>query len=171
MTARVSRKSEIAIAVFYPGNSLMHQAASWASDRPGSVLEVSFADSLPEIRTALQKADVAIVDATEDPARAMDAFIPATIESELVAAAVYTETMHPGLEMFVRSRGALLLWGPMQGEPWQELFDAMTRPKDKIPDCEAPLRQWKENEVSVRETPASMRPSKDTAGDGFRRSA
>ena len=171
MTARLSRKSDVAIVVFYPGNSLMHQVASWASDRPGSELEVSFADSVPEIRAVLRKTDVVIVDATEDPARAMETFVRATVESEPISVAVYTETMHPGLELFVRSRGALLLLGPMPDEPWQTLFDAMAFSRERVPNREAPLRQRKESEVDVRENQSSTRQSKDTAGDKFRRSA
>jgi len=105
----------------------------------------------------LQRADIAIVDATEDPARAMEAFVRATVASESISVAVYSETMHSGLELFVRSRGSLLLWGPMRDEPWQDLFDAMASSMGQA--------------RSKRQSKDTARPSKDKTGDGFRRSA
>jgi hypothetical protein len=169
MTARLSENSDVAIVVFYPSSSLMHQVTSWVSDWPDSELKISFARSVPKILAALRRADVAVVDATEDPTRAMETFVRATVEPEPVSVAVYTEIMHPGLELFVRSRGAMLLLGPLHGEPWQNLFKAMTASRREVPNYEAPLRQHRE--IDVQEGRSSTRQSNDTAGDEFRRSA
>jgi len=171
MTARFTQKSDVAIVVFYPGKSLMHQVASWASDRPSSELQFSFARSVAEIRRALRRADVAIIDATEDPARAMETLVRAVTESDPGSVSVYTEIMHPGLELFVRSRGVLLLLGPMLDKPWQNLFEAMALPKRQMSGCGAPSWERKENRINAQESQSSTGRTEDVAGDEFRKSA
>jgi hypothetical protein len=115
------------IVVFYPGSSLQEQVATWVDGHAECRLEASFAKSLPGIRVALDKAAVALLDATEDPCQATDAFSQAVSRLGVQAVAVYTETMHEWLELFVRIRGALLLFGPLSTRQWEELFDRMLR--------------------------------------------
>ena len=50
------------------------------------------------------QADVALIDATEDDAQAVDAFSQAAAQLGVAATAMYSECMHDGLEVFVRSR-------------------------------------------------------------------
>jgi hypothetical protein len=115
------------IVVFYPGDSLKEQVGAWVDRHPECSLEVSFARSLPGIRVALRNAAVALLDATEDPAQATDAFSQAVARLGAHSVAVYTETMHEWLELFVRIRGALLLFGPLDNTQWEELFERMLR--------------------------------------------
>jgi hypothetical protein len=77
---------------------------------------------LPEIRAVLARADVALIDATEDQFHAAEAFAEAAESLGAGAAAVYTERMHDGLELFVRSRGAQLLLGPLAEAEWDGFF-------------------------------------------------
>jgi hypothetical protein len=85
--------------------------------------------SPPEIRTLLRYAGTALVDATEDPARARDAFVRAAARLGANAVAMYTETIHDSLELFVRLRGSLFLLGPLYDEQWEEYFQRLLRIK------------------------------------------
>ena len=71
----------------------------------------------------MEGADVALIDATDDHAQAADAFSQAVGHVGAGATAMYSERMHEGLEMFVRSRGALLLLGPLSEAEWDAFFD------------------------------------------------
>jgi len=121
-----SRKSPPAIAVFYPGNSLMHQISGWAVKFPAYDFSLFFERSAAEIQTALENSVLSIFDATDDPARAMIALSRAIASGGRDSTVAYTESMVEELELFVRSRGALLLLGPMDDAVWRELFDKRT---------------------------------------------
>ena len=62
------------ILLLYPGESLRNQIGLWASRCFDRRVDVSFERSLPEIRSLLPYADMVVVDATEDPSQATDAF-------------------------------------------------------------------------------------------------
>jgi len=115
------------IAVFYPGNVLMHQVSNWSGKWPAYDFAMTFAKSLPEIRAVLRSAAISILDATDEPVLAMDVLNLATGESVAGCVTVYTEKMLEGLELFVRSRSALLLLGPMEDPEWEDLFQATRR--------------------------------------------
>jgi hypothetical protein len=66
---------------------------------------------------------VAVVDATDDPAQACDAFSQAAGQLGAGATGMYSEHMPDGLEVFVRSRGALMLLGPLGEVEWDGFFD------------------------------------------------
>ena len=125
MSNQTREESAPAITVFYPSNSLMHQLSNWAIRHPAYDFALSFAQSLREIRSGLLHAEVAILDATEDPGLAMTAFTQAVTTLEAGCVAVYTETMHEKLELFVRARGVLLLWGPIGDAPWESQLEKM----------------------------------------------
>lgn len=125
MESQTLGKPDPAIAVFYPCNSLMHQVSSWAIKHPAYGFELSFAESASEIGRILYRTAVTIVDATEQPARAMAALAHAVTLLETDRVALYTESMHDGLELFVRVRGALLLFGPFSEAPWDDLLARM----------------------------------------------
>ncbi len=110
------------VALFYACDSLARQVAKWAKQRPGCAVYCSVARLLPEIRAVLAQADVALIDATEDRRQAADAFAQAVGSLGVGAAAMYTERMHEGLELFVRSRGAQLLLGPLAEAEWEAFF-------------------------------------------------
>jgi hypothetical protein len=116
-----------AAVVFYPGSHLRKQIDSWRARHAGSRLVCSFARSAPGIRKALRGAGVALVDATEDPARALSAFSQAAARLGAYSVAVYTETMHARLELPVRMRGSWLLLGPLAERQWDGFWEVMWR--------------------------------------------
>ena len=60
-----------------------------------------------------------IIDATDSPRPAMVALGVCLEELSPDRIAVYTEQMHSGLEILVRSRGVALLLGPMSRLEWE----------------------------------------------------
>jgi hypothetical protein len=121
------------VLVLYSGISLSEQIGVWAARHPDWQVETSFERSLPEIRTLLRSASVTIVDATEDPSQATDAFLQAVARLGATAVAMYSEAMHDGLELFVRVRGSLYLLGPLSNEQWEEFFERPLRTKGIAP--------------------------------------
>jgi hypothetical protein len=132
MKSQIPKQSAPAIAMFYPGNSLMHQVSNWAVRHPTYEFAMSFAQSLHEIRDALRRSVISIVDATEELELAMVAFVQAVTAMEADRVAVYTETMHEGLELFVRTRGAPLLLGPMKDAPWEDQLERMLQAAGRV---------------------------------------
>ncbi len=110
------------VALFYACDSLTRQIAQWARQRSGCAVHGSVARLLPEIRAVLAGADFALIDATDDQFQAADAFAQAARELGAGATAVYTERMHDGLELLVRSRGTQLLLGPLAEAEWDAFF-------------------------------------------------
>ena len=92
------------IALFYACDSLARQITKWARKHPGYAVKCSFARLLPEIRAQLERADLAVIDATEDPAQACDAFSQAVGQLGVASTGMYSEDMPADLEEFVRSR-------------------------------------------------------------------
>ena len=93
------------IALFYACESLARQITKWAQKHPGYTIKCSFVRLLPEeFRAQLERADMAVVDATDDPAQACDAFSQAAGQLGVAATSMYSESMPDGLEVFVRSR-------------------------------------------------------------------
>jgi hypothetical protein len=111
------------IVLFYPGSLLANQIHEWAELHGGCRARVSFERSLPGIRRWARRAALAIIDASEDPAQGTDAFLQSVSMLTSDAVAVYTEKMHDGLELLVRSFGAPLLLGPMNMEEWEEFLE------------------------------------------------
>jgi hypothetical protein len=108
--------------LIYPCDRLAWRLLSWARKHAECTVKPVFARSLPEIRAAVRGAAVAVVDATEDHAQAIDAFSQAVAQVGVGGTTVYTETMHDGLELFVRARGAQLLLGPLSDAEWEAFF-------------------------------------------------
>jgi hypothetical protein len=110
------------IALVYPCDRLAWRLLGWARKHADCVVKPVFSRSLPEIRAEICGAAVAVVDATEDHAQAIDAFSQAVAQVGVTHTTVYTEKMHDGLELFVRSRGAQLLLGPLSDAEWEAFF-------------------------------------------------
>jgi hypothetical protein len=115
------------IALFYPCESLAQQVGAWARRYPQYTVKSVFTKRLPDIRDAIQGVDAAIVDATGDHAQAADAFSQAATQLGPQAALVYTEGTDEQLELFVRSRGSLVLFGPLEQNDWDGLFQHTLR--------------------------------------------
>ena len=117
------------VLLFYPGESLKDQLGLWSSRHSDRQVETSFERSLPEIRRLLRNAGAALIDATEDPSQATDAFLQAVTQLGANAVTMYTERMHDDLEMFVRVRGSLFILGPLFEQQWDELIERLLRTK------------------------------------------
>ena len=111
------------IVLFYPGRLLASQIHDWAEQHGGCRATVTFERSLPGIRRWARRAALAIIDASLDPAQGTDAFLQSVNMLKSDAVAVYTEKIHDGLELLVRTFGAPLLLGPMSMEEWEEFLE------------------------------------------------
>ena len=111
------------IVLFYPGCLLAGQIHDWADQHGGCRAAVSFERTLPGIRRWARRAALAIIDASLDPAQGTDAFLQSVSMLTSDAVAVYTEKMHDGLELLVRTFGAPLLLGPMSTEEWEDFLE------------------------------------------------
>ncbi len=113
------------IAICYPTESLSGQVARWSRGRDDCRVETVCARTAAAIRGALDGAHLALVDASDDHAQAIDLFSQAVARLGSRRASVYTERMHEGLELFVRTQGAWLLLGPLTDEQWEDYFSMM----------------------------------------------
>lgn len=113
------------IAICYPTESLSGQVSRWSRGRDECRVETVSARTASAIRGALDGAHLALVDASDDHAQAIDLFSQAVARMGARHASVYTERMHEGLESFVRTQGAWLLLGPLTDEQWEDYFSTM----------------------------------------------
>jgi len=119
------------IAICYPTESLSRQVAQWASKHKDCGIE-PICGRLPlEIRRSLIGADVVLVDASDDHAQAIELFSQSVARLGSRRVAVYTERMHEGLELFVRTQGAWLLLGPLGDGQWEEFFSSILPPPNQ----------------------------------------
>ncbi len=116
------------IAVCYPTESLSRQVALWSRRHEDCGVKPVFGRSALEIRRSLSSADMVLVDASDDHAQAIELFAQSFARLGARRVAVYTEKMHEGLELFVRTQGAWLLLGPLSDGQWEELFTSMLSP-------------------------------------------
>lgn len=133
----VYRPATADVLLLYPGESLRAQTDVWAAQHPERQVEASFERSLPEIRKLLRNAGASLVDATEDPSQATDAFLQAVARLGAGAVAMYSEASDDGLELFVRVRGSLFILGPLFDEYWDEVFDCLSRRTRAMPALRA----------------------------------
>ncbi len=104
----------------------------------------------------MERFDFALVDATEDPARASDAYVRIHEISGSESIAVYTEVVHAGMEILVRKLGLALLLGPMSVSEWDDFFlhkfprtiplssmqaDVQSLPPEQKPSAEMPVEK------------------------------
>jgi hypothetical protein len=143
------------IVAFYPCRSLIGQLKSWSEQRGGLQLQLSWERSLDGIRCEMQRADFVVVDATEDPAQASDAYfqIFKTLGSESMT--VYTEIVHEGLEMLVRRLGVSLLLGPMDVGEWDDFFVHKFPRTIRLPAAQEVSRTSAAEETASEEQPVT----------------
>ncbi len=136
------------VLLLYPGDSLRGQIRCWSQRHPRQRVETSFERSLPNIRELLRGTSTALVDATDDPSQATDAFLQAVARLGSDAVAMYSEETPDGLELFVRLHGPLFLLGPLLANQWAEFFERFLEngnarpagPAPKQPRLPLPLR-------------------------------
>ncbi|MGD0899362.1 MAG: hypothetical protein ABR915_16110 [Thermoguttaceae bacterium] len=123
MTLARLRSDVCDVVVFYPTPVLARQIRDWSGRHRDRRVETATGRSAREIREAVDRAEVVLVDATEDHVQAIDALVMASGGHGPGKAAVYTERIHEGLELFVRQQGVPLLFGPLTGAQWEGFFE------------------------------------------------
>ena len=144
-TESVIEKAVQRIAVCYPTESLTGQVAQWAEGRDDCRVEPVVVRSAMAIRRSLDGADMALVDASDDHEQAVDLYSQAVARLGARKASVYTERMHEGLELFVRTQGSWLLLGPLTDKQWEDYFATMLPDgRKRVPGREsAERRSWR----------------------------
>jgi hypothetical protein len=117
------------VILMFPGDSLKRQFEWLVQRRPQWNMLMSRERSLPEMRKLLGNADAAVIDATEDHAMAIDAYLQATARLGSESVVVYAEVMDEELELFVRCRGSMVILGPLHDQYWMDFFDIVTSRK------------------------------------------
>ena len=77
------------------------------------------------VELALESAAFSIIDATEDPREALAVLEKGIARGCQARIGVYTEIMHEGLEIPVRSLGAALWLGPCSESDWGSILDGI----------------------------------------------
>src|SRR3990172_2595055 len=113
------------VVLFWPTESLLLQMARCARRHDGIALRVVAAETPGRIKTALDRAVFSLVDATERPERAKACLAMSVERVGPTSVAVYTEVMHAGLEVYIRTLGAPLLLGPASPGEWDALFSTL----------------------------------------------
>jgi hypothetical protein len=116
------------IAVCYPTESLSRQVALWARNHDEYRIAPVFGRSALAIRRSLNGAAAVLVDASDDHAQAIELLSQSVARLGARRVAVYTERVHEGLELFVRTQGAWLLLGPLTNKQWEDLFLSLAGP-------------------------------------------
>jgi hypothetical protein len=120
------------IVLLHPTRSLLLQLHEWQKSRGGFALRLVSSGSLHVIREAVDHAVAAVIDATDHPDEAMEILQDSLEQAEPGKLVVYTEVLHDGLEMFVRTRGAPFWLGPMRQAEWAQALRA-TWPAEVAP--------------------------------------
>ena len=115
------------VVMFYAEQSLLFQLAEWVRQHPAYSLRVVSARSEGAIDSAVADAALAIIDAAENPGRAIDALQIAAARLGHDNVVVYTERTNDALEVVVRVRGSKLLLGPMTALEWEAFFEHLDR--------------------------------------------
>jgi hypothetical protein len=129
------------VLLLYPGESLKEQMGMWTMRHPERHVHTPLSCSPPELCALLRHAAV-VIDATEQPGMAREAFLLAVGRLGANAVVMYTERMHDdALELFVRERGSLFILGPLLAEQWEEYFERLLRRKVAVPTVPVLLGQ------------------------------
>lgn len=148
-------KSTPQIVLFYPSPSLRGQLQGWSDKHGGRQLQISFERSLAGIRSLVHRVDFVLVDATDDPSQASDAYFQIFNALGPESMAVYTEIVHDGLEILVRRLGVTLLLGPMSVSEWDDFFT------HKFPrTIPLPSAQGTSPSSSPEQNPSAEKPAK-----------
>ena len=111
------------VVLFSPTESLLLQLAKWAGKHRGVELRLVSSTLPGNVNAALETAAFSIIDATIHPRTAMAILARGVERLGPGKVAVYTEIMQEGVEVFTRTRGAVLLLGPISPDQWEALFE------------------------------------------------
>ena len=124
----VAQAGPAEVLLLFAGDSLAVQAAAWVRGHPRIGLRLLFPSSVSVVDSAVRGAALALIDATEDKDRAIALLDQAIARIGPRRVAIYTERMHRGLEPRVRSRGSLVMLGPLSQAEWSALLAHATLP-------------------------------------------
>ena len=119
----IEKRFPAKLTLIYPTPSLIWQLHCLFDRRQGTGPELVFDRSLPGIRHGISAAAGVIIDATDDPASACEAYLQAARNLGANAVAVYTERTLENLEILVRTNGSLFFLGPLEEHEWIAYFD------------------------------------------------
>jgi hypothetical protein len=128
--ARVQTAADVLL--LYPKESLIDQIDLWSQRHPERCVKTSIERSLPRIRSLLHCVDMVTIDATYNPSQATDALLQAMMCLGASKVAMYTEVMHDGLELFIRTHGSLFFLGPLFAEQWEGVFKHRLRAEARL---------------------------------------
>ena len=115
------------VTLFMPTKSLVFQAAKWSERHPGFALRIVSSQLPGVVFRAFKGATFSILDATDQPQQALALLEGAVERFGRLGIAVYTEIMHEGMELIVRSAGIPLWLGPMSAREWSAALESMAR--------------------------------------------
>ncbi len=112
------------VALLWPTDSLVLQLAQWSRGQPRLAIRAVWPGMLDIAEQAMEKAVFSVIDATNHPTDAMSIVQQAVAQGGREKISIYTEVMHRGMEVLIRSQGVAVLLGPMSGEQWESTLCA-----------------------------------------------
>jgi len=118
------------VALLWPTDSLVRQLAQWARGHHRMAIRAVW-PGMPDLaEQAMERAAFSVIDATNHPTEAMSIVQQAVAQGGRDKLAIYTEVMHRGMEIMIRSQGVAVLLGPMSDEQWESTLLASIRISD-----------------------------------------
>lgn len=115
------------VALLWPTDSLVLQLAQWARGHHRMAIRAVW-PGMPDLaEQAMERAAFSVVDATNHPADATSIVQHAVAQGWRDKLLIYTEFMHKGMEIMIRSQGVVVLLGPMSDEQWESTLLASIR--------------------------------------------
>lgn len=115
------------MVMFFANPSLITQVAQRLGDRSRQSLRLISPKTSMGIASAMEDASMAIIDATSSPQWAINTLDLAIGTLGQNKTVVYTEHYNEELEVFVRSRGAMFLSGPVNPDEWDAVIDSLQK--------------------------------------------
>ena len=115
------------MVMFFANPSLITQVAKSVGERSRQSLRLISPKTSMGIASAMEDASMAIIDATSSPRWAINTLDLAIGTLGRNKTVVYTEQYNEELEIFVRSRGAMFLSGPVNPDEWDAVIDSLQK--------------------------------------------
>ena len=121
----VSSFDSVDMSLFLATESLVRQIMRACGPQRAPVLRVVRSRHPEIICSALASSALSIIDATEDPQGALAILDQGLSRGSQAMIGVYTEIIHEGLEIPVRSLGVAFWLGPCSTPVWESIFDGI----------------------------------------------
>ena len=113
------------VVLYRAGRQLLLDVADWAGRHGRFPLRLVSSSRPVDIRESLSLSAFAVIDATTSPAEALRVLQTIVEMGAGERVALYTESMHPGLELAVRLAGVPVLLGPLGPNEWEGVFESL----------------------------------------------